>query len=419
MRPDIGFYVQAAREYGGPVLELGCGTGRILVPTARVGVDIAGPDASERMLAVCRASLDAEPPEVRRRAGLHHGDIRGFDLGRRFRLITLPLRPFQYLLTVEEQLACLSAIRRHLEPDGRLVFDLLNPSVHYLARPLDPAEADEEPPFTHSDGRTVLRRNRIVERDLPGQTFAGELVYDATHPDGRTEHLVHQYRLRSHLRRAARRELNPMPADRRVGRMAGYRSPGRRAGDEKSRNCGRCARGKRMLKHSAIVALSVWAVCCTSAQAEESADGKITASALREARDIMSRDLFGHYDVTNLVVLKIEDFEGRVSSPRDYGLVRVTLEFSAKRNATRHPSLNARMFEPGSAMCQGWLYLHCGVPIGHVFEGKLELLLAVDGVGSWRAVSPRWRSRSGYPLDGYLLLEERGKEGYLTDADRS
>jgi SAM-dependent methyltransferase len=192
-RLDIGFYVEAARKCGGPVLELGCGTGRILIPTVRAGVVISGLDASESMLAVCRAKLGAEPPDVQRRTDLHHGDIRGFELGRRFQLCTLPFRPFQYLLTVEEQLACLSTIRRHLEPNGQLVFDLFNPSVHNLAKPVDQAETDEEPPFIHPDGRTVTRRSRILERDLANQTFAGELIYDVTHPDGRTERLAHQY----------------------------------------------------------------------------------------------------------------------------------------------------------------------------------------------------------------------------------
>src|ERR671922_2808375 len=89
-RPDINFFVEAAQASGGQVLELGCGTGRILIPTARAGVHINGLDASEGMLRVCRARLDTEPADVRRRTDLHHGDIRHFDLGRRFQLITLP-----------------------------------------------------------------------------------------------------------------------------------------------------------------------------------------------------------------------------------------------------------------------------------------------------------------------------------------
>jgi hypothetical protein len=114
-----------------------------------------------------------------------------------------------------------------------------------------------------------------------------------------------------------------------------------------------------------------------------------------------------------IAVLKVEDLQGRVSLGHDYGLVKATLEFSAKRNTTKHPTLNPNMFEPGNSMCQGWLYLHCGIPIGHVFEGKLELLLGVDRDGSWRVVSPHWRSRTQYPLHGYLLLEGREKEGYV------
>ena len=143
-----------------------------------------------------------------------------------------------------------------------------------------------------------------------------------------------------------------------------------------------------MLRYSSIAFLTLWAVWGTSALADESIDRKITESALREARDIISSELFGHYDLTNLAVLKIVDIPERASLGHDYGLVKATLEFSAKRNMTKHPTLNPSMFEPGSAMCQDWLYVHCGVPVGHVFEGKLEVLLAVDRDGSWRAVSP-------------------------------
>jgi hypothetical protein len=92
---------------------------------------------------------------------------------------------------------------------------------------------------------------------------------------------------------------------------------------------------------------------------------------LRETREIISRELFGHYDITNLAVLKIEPLQDRIRLGHDYGLVTVTLTFATKRNTTKHPNLNPDMFEPGNAMCQGWLYLHCGVSVGHVFDGNL------------------------------------------------
>lgn len=168
-----------------------------------------------------------------------------------------------------------------------------------------------------------------------------------------------------------------------------------------------------MTRYTLIAFLSFWTACSTSAAAQEAAERKIGEAALREAREIMALELFGHYDIGILALLAIDDLRSRVSLGRDYGLASVTLTFSARRNGTKHPSLNPVMFEPGSAMCQDWLYLHCGVPVGHVFEGKIQLLLAVDGDGTWRAVSPHWRSRRQYALDGYLLLEGREPGGYV------
>jgi SAM-dependent methyltransferase len=192
-RPDVGFYVGLAKESDGPVLELGCGTGRILIPTARSGIEIVGLDASASMLDACRRRLATEPPELRGRVGLYHGEMRDFELARRFRLVTIPFRPFQHLLTVADQLACLAAIRRHLATDGRLVFDVFNPSIHNLAKPADGAETDEEPPFTLADGRTVVRRHRMLaragltveavysdfDRSAYGSRYPGELIFVA------------------------------------------------------------------------------------------------------------------------------------------------------------------------------------------------------------------------------------------------
>src|SRR5438477_11680224 len=101
-RQDVQFYVEAAKQAGGPVLELGCGTGRVLIPTARAGVEITGLDASRHMLGACRERLEREPAEVRSRVQLVEGDIREFRFPRSFRLVTIPFRPFQHLTTVDE-----------------------------------------------------------------------------------------------------------------------------------------------------------------------------------------------------------------------------------------------------------------------------------------------------------------------------
>jgi SAM-dependent methyltransferase len=196
-RQDVEFFVELARESKGPVLEIGCGTGRVLIPTARAGIEIVGLDTSAAMLAVCRQKLAREGDKVRARVHLLEGDMRAFDLGREFRLVTIPFRPFQHLPTIEDQRACLGCIHRHLVPGGRLVLDIFNPSLAYLTedRYLDELQ-NVEPVFTMPDGRKVLRRHRIVSRDLFNQLQEVEMVYCVTYPDGREERLSHRFRMR-------------------------------------------------------------------------------------------------------------------------------------------------------------------------------------------------------------------------------
>ena len=195
-RPDVSFYVQAGLDAGGPVLEIGCGTGRVLIPTARAGIQITGLDFSEHMLAICRQRLGAEAEEVQSRVQLLQGDMRKFELEGRFQLVTIPFRPFQHLLTVEDQQACLACIYRHLLPGGRLVLDLFNPSLEALTRPNLGEELGQEPEFITPDGRHVTRRNRTVARDYFNQINQVELIYYVTHPDGREERLVHAFPMR-------------------------------------------------------------------------------------------------------------------------------------------------------------------------------------------------------------------------------
>lgn len=83
-RPDVEFFVDTAIESGSPVLEVGCGTGRVLIPTARAGISITGLDLSDHMLDVCRAALKEESRDVQERVNLVQGDMRDFNLGQKF-----------------------------------------------------------------------------------------------------------------------------------------------------------------------------------------------------------------------------------------------------------------------------------------------------------------------------------------------
>lgn len=195
-RPDIAFFVDAAAHAGGPVLEVGCGSGRVLIPTARAGIEIVGLDLSPQMLGVCRERVLREPPAVQEHVTLVHADMRRFDLGRTFTLATIPFRPFQHLLNVDDQLACLSSIRRHLVEGGRLIFDVFNPSLEALVNTPLGQEIGTEPEFTAPDGRRVTRCFKILASDRFSQVNDIELIYNVTHPDGRSERLVQSFRMR-------------------------------------------------------------------------------------------------------------------------------------------------------------------------------------------------------------------------------
>jgi SAM-dependent methyltransferase len=170
--PDVDFYRELARESGGPVLELGCGTGRALLPIAREGIRCTGLDASGEMLAVLRSKAEAEGLAVPR---LVQGRMQDFDLGaERFALIYSAFRAFQHLYTVEEQLACLARARAHLAPGGQLAFDVFNPRVDRIWEEDPPEEQDLR--FEH-EGEEVVR-TVAQRRDRPSQLITLSMRYE-------------------------------------------------------------------------------------------------------------------------------------------------------------------------------------------------------------------------------------------------
>jgi SAM-dependent methyltransferase len=154
---DISFYVDEALASGGPVVELGVGTGRVAIPTALAGIDVIGVDSSEGMLAVCAAQ--AREAGVAERLDLRQGDLRAPPVTERVQLVTCPFRAFLHLPSDEDRRQALDAVRALLEPGGRFVFDVFEPS------PEDIAE---------TDGRWIEREPGIEERadwDLDAQTL--------------------------------------------------------------------------------------------------------------------------------------------------------------------------------------------------------------------------------------------------------
>jgi SAM-dependent methyltransferase len=121
---DIPLFQDFARRTGGPILELACGSGRLLAPLLELGERVVGIDSSGPMLERARQVLDKAG--LSRRVALHQADVRQFDLGERFQLAIFGLDSFGLLPTIDDQLAALRCIRQHLAPGGLLVLDVSN-----------------------------------------------------------------------------------------------------------------------------------------------------------------------------------------------------------------------------------------------------------------------------------------------------
>ena len=175
-RTDVDFYVAEAKRSRGAVLEIGCGTGRILLPIARAGCAITGLDGSRAMLERCRVKVSAESAAVQGRVRLVQGDMREFNLGAVFPLIIAPFRVVQHLLTVDDQLAFLARVSNHLAAGGRLIFDVFNPRFDMLVGH-DGVEHEDTPEQRLPDGRTLRRAYRIARVRWIDQVNDAELIY--------------------------------------------------------------------------------------------------------------------------------------------------------------------------------------------------------------------------------------------------
>lgn len=202
-RRDVSFYVHEASRVEGGVLELGCGTGRVLLPLARTGHSVVGLDSSRQMLARCRAKLLEEPESVKARVAILHGDVRTFELGDRFALVIAPFRILQQLQSVDEQLQCFESVAQHLAPGGRFVFDVFNPNFQAMAG-ADGEEREDTPEQPLPDGRSFRRAVRIPRVRWVDQISEVELIYYVTaangaHPERYVQSLEMRWYLRAEL----------------------------------------------------------------------------------------------------------------------------------------------------------------------------------------------------------------------------
>lgn len=201
VRDDVEMYRQFAARTGGPVLELGCGTGRVALPLARDGHQVTAVDISPGMLAVLRARLAQEPPDVAARIQIAQADMRRLALNREFALALCPLNTFMHMTTQADQLAVLGGAYRHLAPGGRLIVDVASPLAMLLI-PTGEALSLQSELRDEVSGQTV-QKFTSARFDRARQMQYLTLLYDEVGADG----AVRRSTLRTELRHVFRFEM--------------------------------------------------------------------------------------------------------------------------------------------------------------------------------------------------------------------
>jgi len=195
-RADIAFYVDRCKEISGNILELACGSGRILVPAAKAGCSMTGIDISEPMLARCRDKIDTLPESDSAVASLIVGNMVEFSLGKTFDRIIIPGHSFLCLIDVTDQVSCLQCAHRHLNAGGTLIFDVFQVDMNVLAGSYPTPEVEHVSEIAIDSGRRMRCTHRILALHQSAQYREIEINYYLTDRDGHTERYIQQFPFR-------------------------------------------------------------------------------------------------------------------------------------------------------------------------------------------------------------------------------
>lgn len=166
--PDRAFYLNLIEQYGQPALDVGCGTGRLLLDYLAQGVDVDGVDNSPEMLDLCRAKAEA----LGLSPALYEQYVEDLALPRRYRTILVPSSSLQLIIEPETIARAMERLVAHLEPGGALVASFMT-----LWQPGDPLESEwEKSAVRESDGATFRRVSRSWY-DPTTETEATEDLY--------------------------------------------------------------------------------------------------------------------------------------------------------------------------------------------------------------------------------------------------
>jgi trans-aconitate methyltransferase len=187
-RADVTFYRELAKRVtetvAGPILDLGCGSGRVTVPLARDGHHVHGIDQSDSMLAKLRARIAQLPAAAAQRITAAPGDLCTFEAPGRYALAIAAFKVLEHVYTRGELHACLQRVAAALAPDGLFAFDVQMPDLAWLIR--DPAKRWAKTRFTEPTTRRAMFYSTNHDYDPVGQIANIRIYYDPVDGKGPT-----------------------------------------------------------------------------------------------------------------------------------------------------------------------------------------------------------------------------------------
>ena len=190
---DLALYSRLARTHPGAILDVGCGTGRILIHLARQGHRVHGIDNDSAMLARLESKL-AHQPQLREKLTYTQGDAKTHAFERQFSLVLLSYNALMHFAEQSAQLALLRNLRACLADGGCLAIDLPNPAPAFAAD--DTGALTWEREFLDPDSGNLVMLQSVSWLDRAAQLLDVDWVYDAMDGDGVVRRLIARHRLR-------------------------------------------------------------------------------------------------------------------------------------------------------------------------------------------------------------------------------
>lgn len=166
---DNNFYLNKIIKTNGKILEVGTGTGRLLIEALEIGADIYGIDISSSMLDILKVKLNEEQ---KHRISLQN--IVDFTSGFKYDLIIAPFRVFMHLIEKRDQLKALNNAYHNLNPGGEFIFDAFVPDLKMLITGLDKMKDFDEEYETGNRVRRIVSTKPDLMNQIINVTFTIE-----------------------------------------------------------------------------------------------------------------------------------------------------------------------------------------------------------------------------------------------------